>query len=149
MADKIIRPDFSSVKTEYKELGFYLKELQKIAMSEGNAKSQARQKITPAIDRSFFETLKSVSVDELNTVGHNIRVSALKNAGVDNLYDLSKLSQSKLDSIPGIGPKRKKLLLNKFKSVKRIKEATVEELRSVKGIDFHTAETIFQYFKNL
>jgi len=60
-----------------------------------------------------------------------------------------RTSVSERDSIPGIGQKRKKLLLNKFKSVKRIKEATVEELRSVKGIDFHTAETIFQYFKNL
>ncbi len=60
-----------------------------------------------------------------------------------------KTSVSELDLIPGIGPKRKKLLLNKFKSIKKIKEATVDELRSVKGIDLHTAETIYQYFKNL
>ena len=82
MAEKIIRPDFASVKTEYKELGIYLKELQTISMCEANAKSQVRQKIQPAVEASSTDTLKSVSVDELNTVGHNIRVAALKNAGI-------------------------------------------------------------------
>jgi len=103
MADKIIRPDFSSVRTEYKELGTYLKELQSISMCEGTAKTAARQKIAPAVESSSVETLKSVSVDELNTVGNNIRVSALKNAGINTLYDLSVVSRAKLDSIPGIG----------------------------------------------
>jgi excinuclease ABC subunit C len=36
---------------------------------------------------------------------------------------------SKLDSIPGIGEKRRKLLLKHFGSVKRIKEAQVEDFR--------------------
>ena len=103
MAEKVIRPDFSSVKTEYKALGIYLSELQKIAMSEGSAKAAARQKINPAIEAAKDEALKDVSVDELNTVGHNIRVSALKKAGVNTLYDLSKLTQAKLDAIAGIG----------------------------------------------
>ena len=48
MADKIIRPDFSSVRTEYKELGLYLNELQKICASEGGARSSVRQKIASA-----------------------------------------------------------------------------------------------------
>jgi len=103
MADKIMRPDFASVKTEYKELGRYLKELQTISASESTYKTAARQKITPAIEGAANETLKSVSVDELNTVGHNIRVSALKNAGIHTLYDLSKVTQGKLESISGIG----------------------------------------------
>ena len=40
---------------------------------------------------------------------------------------------SALDTIKGIGPKSKELLLAHFKSVKRIKEATVEEIVSVVG----------------
>lgn len=103
MEEKVIRPDFSSVKKEYKELGIYLSELQKMATSEGSAKSAARQKINPAIEAQKEEALKAVSVDELNTVGHNIRVSALKKAGVNTLYDLSKLTQAKLDAVAGIG----------------------------------------------
>jgi len=103
MAEKIARPDFDSVKNEYKELGIYLKELQTISMCENNMKSAVRSKIPKAIEASSDETLKTVTVDELNTVGHNIRVSALRNAGINTLYDLSKLSQSRLVSIPGIG----------------------------------------------
>ena len=41
---------------------------------------------------------------------------------------------------------RKKELMKHFKSVKRISEATVEEIASVKGIDKTTAENIALYF---
>ena len=41
---------------------------------------------------------------------------------------------SELDSIKGIGPKSKQLLLQHFKSVKRIKEATLEEISSIIGV---------------
>jgi len=40
---------------------------------------------------------------------------------------------SALDTIPGIGPKTKELLLRKFHSVKRIREATESELAAVVG----------------
>jgi excinuclease ABC subunit C len=41
--------------------------------------------------------------------------------------------QSALDTIPGIGPKRKKALLKRFGSVKAIREASVEEIASTVG----------------
>ena len=41
---------------------------------------------------------------------------------------------SVLDSIPGIGPAKRKALLKHFGSVDKIKEATVEELNAVPGI---------------
>ena len=41
---------------------------------------------------------------------------------------------SALDSVPGIGVKRKKALLRRFGSVKAIREASAEELASVSGI---------------
>ena len=41
--------------------------------------------------------------------------------------------RSELDSIPGIGPKTKQTLLKAFKSVKRIREASEEELSKVIG----------------
>lgn len=40
---------------------------------------------------------------------------------------------SELDAIPGIGPASKQLLLKQYKSVKRIKEATLGELQEVLG----------------
>jgi len=40
---------------------------------------------------------------------------------------------SELDTIPGIGPSTKKLLIKEYKSVKRIKEATPSELQNLLG----------------
>ena len=52
--------------------------------------------------------------------------------------------QSALDSIPGVGPKRKEQLLRHFKSVKKIREATVEELSGLPGISRDLAEVILR-----
>lgn len=51
-------------------------------------------------------------------------------------------SASALDDIEGIGPKKKKALLKEFGSVKRIREATEEELCRVKGISRKLAKEI-------
>ncbi len=50
--------------------------------------------------------------------------------------------QSALDTIPGIGPKRKKALLRKFGSVKQIREAEVEEIASTLGFTRALAEKV-------
>jgi excinuclease ABC subunit C len=43
------------------------------------------------------------------------------------------MTHSQLDDIPGIGPKRKKALLRHFGTLKRIEEASVEELSEIVG----------------
>ena len=50
--------------------------------------------------------------------------------------------QSALDSVPGIGPKRKKALLRKFGSVKAVREAPVEEIASTLGFTLALAEKV-------
>jgi excinuclease ABC subunit C len=49
---------------------------------------------------------------------------------------------SQLDSIPGIGPARRKALLTHFGDLQSIKEASVEELQQIPGITLKLAETI-------
>ena len=51
---------------------------------------------------------------------------------------------SELDDIKGIGPKAKEALLSKFKSVKKMKEASLEQLSEVLGP--HKAEILAKYF---
>ena len=55
---------------------------------------------------------------------------------------------SELDEIPGVGEVRKKALLRHFGSVEKIKQATVEELASVKGVGRKAAEHVAEYFKS-
>ena len=49
---------------------------------------------------------------------------------------------SKLDDVPGVGPKKKKALIKAFGSVKGIKEASVEDLVAVDGINETLANQI-------
>jgi excinuclease ABC subunit C len=49
---------------------------------------------------------------------------------------------SVLDSIPGIGPARRKSLLKYFGSVDKIREAAAEELTAVSGITQNLAASI-------
>ncbi|EUJ18644.1 excinuclease ABC subunit UvrC [Listeria aquatica] len=56
--------------------------------------------------------------------------------------------QSILDGIPGVGPGRKKKILNHFGSMKKIKAASVEELQE-SGIPKAVAEAVFQKVKEV
>ncbi len=47
-----------------------------------------------------------------------------------------------LDSIPGVGPKRRKLLLDHFGSLEEIRKATVEEIASVPGIPYDVGQAV-------
>ncbi len=55
--------------------------------------------------------------------------------------------RSSLEDIPGVGPARKKALLKHFGSLKKIREATSEELKQVPGLSESLAETIYQVLK--
>ena len=49
---------------------------------------------------------------------------------------------SVLDEVPGLGPARKKALMKKFGSVKKMREATLEELAATPGVPRQVAEDL-------
>ena len=55
-----------------------------------------------------------------------------------------KSLRSPLDDIPGIGSQRKKELLRRFGSLRNLRQASIEELRQVRGISEELAQTIHQ-----
>ncbi len=57
-----------------------------------------------------------------------------------------KSIESELEKIKGIGAAKRKALLAEFKTISKIKTASVEQLSKVKGIDQKTANNIFDYF---
>ncbi|MBO5987984.1 MAG: excinuclease ABC subunit UvrC [Paludibacteraceae bacterium] len=64
-------------------------------------------------------------------------------------FHREKRSKSQIKSeldIKGIGPKTKEILLKKFKSVKRIKELTIEEIADEIGIS--KANIVYKHFNN-
>jgi len=52
---------------------------------------------------------------------------------------------SALDTIPSIGPKRKRTLLKQFGSVQAIKEASIEELAAASGMTESLAKRVKEY----
>ncbi len=53
--------------------------------------------------------------------------------------------RSSLEDVPGVGDKRKKLLLRHLGSLKKIKEATVDELAAVPGMSRKAAEAVHRF----
>lgn len=58
------------------------------------------------------------------------------------------LTKSILDDIQGIGEKRKKALLSHFKNIDEIKDATIDELLEVEGMNKTSAENVYNFFKS-
>ena len=54
----------------------------------------------------------------------------------------AEMKKSQLDEIPGIGSKKKQELLKKFGSIANIKNATIEEISKINGINKELAERI-------
>ena len=56
------------------------------------------------------------------------------------------LSKSLLDQIQGIGRQRKRALLNHFGSARAVESASLDDLKSVEGIEDSIAKKIYNYF---
>ena len=55
--------------------------------------------------------------------------------------------KSELDDIKLIGPKRKENLLKHFKSIDKIKKASIQELMEVESMNEKSAESIYEHFR--
>ncbi len=71
---------------------------------------------------------------------HRFTVSAMTNA------KRKTLKTSSLEKIKGIGESKAKKLLSHFGSVTKIKEAEIEQIAQVKGINRRDAETVYRYY---
>ena len=58
------------------------------------------------------------------------------------------MTGSKLDDIPGVGPTRKRALLQHFGSLKGVMDATPQDLAKIAGISLQLARTIYETLKN-
>jgi excinuclease ABC subunit C len=51
-----------------------------------------------------------------------------------------------LEEIPGLGPKRRKLLLTHFGGLRALQNASVEDIGNVPGISQQLAQLVYDFF---
>ena len=79
-------------------------------------------------------------IERLRDEAHRFAISYHRNVHNRNaLYSV-------LDSIPGVGDKRKRALFDTFLTIEAIKSASLDELKAVPLIDARTAESVYGYF---
>jgi excinuclease ABC subunit C len=65
--------------------------------------------------------------------------------GYNALLYRRRMKESLLDEIPGMSPRKKKLLLEKFGSVERVKRATAKQIAEIPGISEKSAAAILEH----
>ena len=81
-------------------------------------------------------------LERIRDEAHRFAISFHRNRRIKTLM------HSSLDSIQGVSKKRKLILLKHFKSIKKIRAATLEELSALPGISYNLAEKIKNSLKS-
>ncbi|MBA4375170.1 MAG: excinuclease ABC subunit C [Anaerolinea sp.] len=135
-----VLPDLLMVDGGKGQLGRAVKVLEAFSLSErvpvvGLAKQQ-EELFRPHIERSIILPRHSQGlylIQRIRDEAHRFAITAHRKAR-------GKIGiASRLDAIPGIGPKRRKTLLEKFGDIEGIRQASLEELLKLPGITEETA----------
>ena len=123
------------------ELG--IEDLCVVAISKGPDRNAGLEQFHMKDQATF--TLPTTSAElyflqRLRDEAHRFAISAHRTRRKKNIY------ASPLDNIPGVGPGRKRALLNHFGSAAAVKEAGFRDLLAVKGISKSIAQTIYDFF---
>lgn len=94
------------------------------------------EEISIAREQAVFQLVYKIQEEV-----HRFTINAMSGA------KSKSLTHSSLERIEGIGPKKAKALLSHFRTIANIKEASVEELCSAKGIGESDAKRIYDYFR--
>lgn len=105
-------------------------------------KHRTRALVTPEGDVIHIDSNQSVFslIGNIQEQTHNFAISYHRQ------LRRKRLRQSALDKIPGVGPKRKALLMTTFRSVRGVREASLNELERVLPAD--AARSVFDHFHN-
>lgn len=114
-----------------------------IAISKGVDRNAGKEFYHQVGKESFSLPYRSAIAFYLQTIRDEAHRFAI---GTHRKKRSKSMMYSKLDDIEGIGPKKKRDLLNYFGSVEAIKNASIKDITKVDGINKKTAENIYKYF---
>ncbi|MFT4175672.1 MAG: excinuclease ABC subunit UvrC [Luteolibacter sp.] len=144
---KIVLPDLVIVDGGKGQLGMAVKELRALGLHDLPVVGLAKQ------HEEVFVPGRSDSIRIPHDRGalkllQRIRDEAHRFAnGYNALLYRRRMKESVLDDCPGISPKKKQQLLERFGSVARIRKASVADIAAMPGISEKTALGILEYLK--
>ena len=101
--EKILRPDASAVKAMMETAGRIDAKLQEVCASEEPQRRKAQAAAQNLYDDRVRQALEQMDVEHINKGKQGIRVGLLRNAGVDNVWQVSQLSFREICDIEGLG----------------------------------------------
>ena len=131
---------YSVVRNKLNDLGFH--GLKIIAISKGKERNKGNEKFIS--EDGVIELDKN---DPVLFLTQRIRDEAHRFAITTHRKKKTKqMFKSPLDEIDGIGSKRKKALLSHFGSAKAIEGASLDDIKSIDGINDSSAEKVYNFF---
>ncbi len=131
---------YSSARTTLNDLG--LNEIPVIAIAKGKLRNSGNE--------TFFHNGKEFKFDKndpalfflqrVRDEAHRFAISAHR------ARRKKGISRSMLDQIDGIGSIRKRALLNHFGSARAVESASLDEIKSVEGVEEKVAKKIYNFF---
>ncbi len=120
-----------------------------VALAKARAERRSRGRARPASEERLYlaadaQPLELPRHSALRHLLERVRDEAHRFAVTYHRKERGRI-RSALDSIPGVGPVRRKALLARFGSVQGIARASVEELASVPGIGLELARSIREH----
>ncbi len=123
---KITRPDSAALKELMKKATTIDSYLYYHRSSEREMKKNACDAAARLYDERINSALEEMDIEHINKAKQGIRVSLLRNAGINNILQLSKKNYAQLCAIDGIGEQSARKILD---TVKQIKENTKNTAR--------------------
>ena len=142
---KIVLPDLVIVDGGKGQLGMAVKELNALGLHDLPVIGLAKQREEVFVPGSSTPILIPHDRGALKLL-QRIRDEAHRFAnGYNSLLLRRRMKESLLDDCPGMSPNKKKLLLEKFGSVARLRKATVDQISALTGISEKFAATILDW----
>ena len=133
---------YSIARKTINELGLY--DIPIIAIAKGKFRNSGNE--TFFFENKTFKFSRNDPIlfflQRLRDEAHRFAISAHRDKRVKGM------KKSLLDQISGIGKIRKKTLLNHFGSARAVESASLDELKSINGIELSIAKKIHNFFHN-
>ena len=144
-------PDLIVIDGGKGQLSIAIKKLKELGINNTHIISISKGKMRNASNERFYnfngKEIKISKTDPLFYYLQRLRDEAHRYV-INNHRTLRKKNtfSSELDLVSDIGPKRKKSLILYFGSIKEIKNAKLETIKKVPGINDNVAEKVYNYF---